>query len=579
MQKEIAELEHVLAVKKRQLEEAISALPQKDAENTINHATSPETKIALFRSLFIGRDDVYAKRFESKKTGKSGYQPVCRNEWVQGICEKPQVSCGSCAHRSFEPVTDEVIRYHLEGYTPGKNGWGKPVPFVMGIYPLLLDETCRFLAIDFDKNTWQEDARAFMDTCKTESVPAALERSRSGNGAHLWIFFDKSVPAAKARKLGSFLLTRTLDRRPEIGLESFDRFFPNQDTLPKGGFGNLIALPLQKAAREKNHSLFLDENMLPHNDQWAFLASTERMNENQLDMLNKNAVQRNELLPVFYGDAEIEEEVKPWQRVSAVLPVISEPLPQKIEIVLADQLYVDHTGLPPILRNRILRLASFANPEFYRAQKMRLPTWNKPHILCCYEFLPQYIGLPVGCLDGLLEILKHYNIKPVVSDKQNYGQPIDVQFFGELREDQKEAGKKILAHQSGILSASTAFGKTVLALWLIAERKVNTLILVHRKILADQWAERTKVIIATGKYLGEGFDLPSLDTLFLVFPFSWKGMLTQYTGRLNRSYLGKKEILVYDYVDEKVPVLARMYGRRLKAYKSLGFTVLTGIFA
>jgi len=799
LQNEISELEQKLADKKHRFEEAKAVFEKQTSDQTttqkplsknssqvspneINNYSSSEIKVALFRSLFKGREDIYAKRFESRKTGKSGYQPVCRNEWVRGICEKPRTSCGSCSKRSFEPVTDDVIKNHLTG------------SIVMGVYPLLPNETCYFLATDFDKETWREDVRAFMDTCILEGIPASLERSRSGNGAHVWIFFEKPVSAAKARKLGSFLMTRTLDRRPEIGLDSFDRFFPNQDTMPKGGFGNLIALPLQKSARDKNHSLFLDRYMTPFADQWTFLASIKRLDENKLDYIIQNAVQHDELLPVVYDPVEIDDETKPWQEKTTVLPKINEPIPQKVEIIFAEQLYVNHTGLPPILRNRILRLASFANPEFYLAQRMRLPTWNKPHILYCYEFFPEYIGLPIGCLDSLLAIFEYYQITPELQNKQNHGQNIDVQFTGELRDDQKEAFQKLMSNQTGILSAATAFGKTIVALKMITERKVNTLILVHRKLLADQWVERInqflgipkrdigyysgtkkkrtgiidiavmqsivkkdkvedwvseygqiivdechhisaasferiirkcpayyrlglsatvirkdgqhpivlmnlgevhytntrsiplfgqkvfphytnfnipvevnttdaaekatpsiqdifhnlyineernkliihdifnayregreclvlserlehldilkealqeqistlfvlkgglgkkylkstmeaiqntpshehKVILATGKYLGEGFDLPSLDTLFLVFPFSWKGMLVQYTGRLNRASCGKKEIRVYDYVDEKVPMLSRMYGRRLKWYKALRFTV------
>ena len=512
LQKEIATLEQELSEKKQQLEkilknELFTVIDNNAADITrtqkpllndssstiqsvINNSSPPEVKIALFRSLFRGRDDLYAKRFESRKTGKSGYQPDCRNEWVKDICNKPKIKCEKCTQRSLEPVTDTVISNHLKGYIPAKNEWGKPVPFIMGIYPLLQNETCYFLAIDFDKKTWQEDARAFIETCKNENVPAALERSRSGNGGHVWIFFDKPVPAVKARKLGSYLMTRTLDRRPEIGLDSFDRFFPSQDTLPMGGFGSLIALPLQKAAREKNHSVFLDDTMTPYKDQWAFLASIKRIDENKLDLLVQNAVNRNEILPVVYDPFEAEDESKPWFNKSTVFPLITESLPQKVEIVLADQLYVNHTGLPSVLRNRILRLASFANPEFYRAQKMRLSTRGKPHILCCYDFFPEYIGLPAGCLDGLLEILEFYRIQPVMTNKQNKGNSIDVKFLGELREEQKAASKKLLAYNTGILSASTAFGKTVLAIWMMAERKVNTLILVHRKMIADQWLER-----------------------------------------------------------------------------------------
>jgi superfamily II DNA or RNA helicase len=532
----------------------------------------------------------------------------------------------------------------------------------------------------------------------------------------------------------------------------------------------------------------LDEKFSPCSDQWAFLSSIKKINTEKLDDIVQNAALRNEILPVCYST--IDDDTKPWEKPKDSLPPITESLPKTVEVILADQLYINHTGLPPILRNRILRLASFANPEFYRAQKMRLPTWNKPHILFCYEFFPEYIGLPTGCFDGLLDILDHYGIKPELQNKQNYGQKCEFQFLGELRDVQREAAEKLLSHPTRILSASTAFGKTVVALWLISIRKVNTLILVHRKQLADQWAERIsqfmgiskkeigsyygskkartgiidiavmqsivkkdkvvdwindygqiivdechhvsaasferiirkcsahyrlglsativrkdgqhpivlmnlgdvrysdsrrnntsiftqkifprftrfqmpakndpenyaiqdifkevwtneernklivsdivnahcdgreclvlserlehldvlqtalkdqvshlfvlkggmgkkqiktimedmqnipkdekRVILATGKYLGEGFDLPFLDTLFLVFPFSWKGTLIQYTGRLNRAYYGKTEIQVYDYVDEKEPVLSRMYGRRLKGYKSLGFVV------
>jgi len=520
---EIAELEQLLADKKRQLEntqtnlakQTVDSIVTREALSEINNSSPPETKIALFRSLFRGREDLYAKRFESKKTGKSGYQPVCRNEWVNGICEKPKTSCSNCTKRSFELVTDEVIKNHLTGFIPTKNEWGKPASFVMGVYPLLPDETCHFLAVDFDKESWREDVRAFLDTCKSENIPAALERSRSGNGAHVWIFFNKPVLAVKARRLGSFLMTRTLDRRPEIGLDSFDRFFPSQDTMPKGNFGNLIALPLQREAKMKNHSLFLDDNMSPYADQWTFLASIKRVDETKLDSLIQSAVMRNELLPVVYDPVETEDEAKPWQKKSAVLPAITEQLPEKVEIILSDQLYINHTGLPPVLRNRILRLASFANPEFYQAQRMRLSTWNKPHILYCYEFFPQYIGLPIGCLDGLIAILEYYHIKSELQNKQNRGQPIDVHFNGELRDDQKEATQKLLAYPTGILSASTAFGKTVVALWLIAERKTNTIILVHRKLLADQWAERISQFLGIpkkdiGHYGGAKKNAPAL---------------------------------------------------------------------
>ena len=214
----------------------------------------PAAKIELFRSLFRGRGDVYPRRFESRKTGKAGYAPACANEWVRGVCEKPRIKCADCPNRRFLPVTDEVIRWHLSG----RDDLGRD--FVMGLYPMLQDETCYFLAADFDQEHWQEDAGAFLETCRRLDLPAALERSRSGNGGHVWFFFEEAISASLARKLGSHVLTETMEHRPEIGLGSYDRLFPNQDTLPKGGFGNLIALPLQKQARQRGNTLFWTSN-------------------------------------------------------------------------------------------------------------------------------------------------------------------------------------------------------------------------------------------------------------------------------------------------------------------------------
>ena len=211
----------------------------------VNQSAAPEAKIALFRSLFRGRQDVYPRRFENRRTGKTGYAPACGNEWVRGICEKPRVKCAECPHQRFLPVTNDVIRWHLSG----RNDAGEP--FVAGVYPLLLDETCFFVAIDFDKGSWREDAAAFLDTCHRLSLPAALERSRSGQGAHVWVFFDEALPAALGRRLAAHIVTETMERRPDLGFDSYDRLFPNQDTLPHGGFGNLIALPPQKGPRSR----------------------------------------------------------------------------------------------------------------------------------------------------------------------------------------------------------------------------------------------------------------------------------------------------------------------------------------
>jgi hypothetical protein len=260
--------------------------------HSLNQYSPVAAKIALFRSLFRGREDVYPRRFESRKTGKSGYAPACANEWVQGICEKPRIKCAVCPHRRFLPVTDEVIRWHLSGRD------ASDLPFVAGVYPLLLDETCFFLTVDFDKHGWQSDSIAFLRGCRRLGLTAALERSRSGRGGHAWLFFEHAVPAALARRLGSHLLTEAMEDRPDIGLDSYDRLFPSQDTMPQGGFGNLIALPLQRGPRDQGNSVFVDDDLVPWPDQWAFLAGVRRLGRTEVEAI----VQEAERQPVGSGD-------------------------------------------------------------------------------------------------------------------------------------------------------------------------------------------------------------------------------------------------------------------------------------
>ncbi len=753
-----------------------------------------EEKIVLFRSLFRGREDVYPRRFESLKTGKAGYQPACRNEWVRGICEKPRIRCEDCAHRAFLPVTNEVVRNHLLGIDPQDRS-GRD--FTIGVYPMLLDETCWFLAADFDKATWQEDTKAFLENCKLYSVPAALERSRSGNGGHIWIFFSEPIPAVLARKMGTLLLTQTLERRPEIGLDSYDRFFPSQDTLPRGGFGNLIALPLQKKPRENGNSLFLDENAVPHPDQWAFLSVIRRMSRHEVESIVDKAEKRDAILGIRIPVTD-ENDDQPWvappSRQHKEQPIIG-PLPGQVDLVLGNQIYIPKADLTPSLRNRLIRLAAFQNPEFYQAQAMRLSTFDKPRIISCCEEFPKHLGLPRGCLEELLDLFKSLNVKVTLTDERFAGAPLEFVFHGTLRPEQQRAVAALLKHETGVLAASTAFGKTVIAAYLIAQRQVNTLVIVHRQQLLDQWiqalsqflglepneigqigggkhkpskkidvamvqslyqkgtvndmvgeyghlivdechhisavsfeqvvrqskakfvtglsatvvrkdghhpiifmqcgpvryrvsdqaqaeqrpfdhkvvvrptnfrmpphlqdltmqpiqdvyamlaannernqlivgdvvaaaqAKRSpvvlterrehldtlahllsqrlknvivmsggmgkkqrkqlvdkiasvpedepRVILATGRYLGEGFDDERLDTLFLALPISWRGTLTQYAGRLHRLNATKKEVIMYDYVDFQVPVLAKMYARRRTGYKAIGYEIVT----
>jgi superfamily II DNA or RNA helicase/very-short-patch-repair endonuclease len=756
----------------------------------IHQLSSPDDKIALFRSLFRGREDVYPRRFESRKTGKSGYAPACANEWVRGICEKPRIKCAECPHRRFLPVTDDVIRWHLSG----RDDAGQT--FVAGVYPMLLDETCFFLAVDFDKSGWLEDSTAFVETCGRMGLSAALERSRSGRGGHAWLFFEEAVPAALARKLGSHILTETMERRPDLGFDSYDRFFPNQDTLPHGGFGNLIALPLQKHRRGDGNSVFLDDQGVPYHDQWAFLSAMRRTRRGHLEDVVRDAERRGRVLAVNLPPAE-DEEPAPWttspSRRRKELPIVGE-LPRSLELVLGNEIYIIKDGLAPGLRNRLLRVAAFQNPEFHQTQAMRLPTYAKPRIIGCAEEHPHHISLPRGCLEDVSEVLIDLNIRPVIRDERFSGHPLLATFQGELRAEQKLAAEAMLKHDTGVLAATTAFGKTVVAAWLIAQRGVNTLVLVHRRQLLDQWIERLatfldlpaksvgrigggrnkptglvdvaviqslvrndvvndcvaeygqvivdechhlsarsfeqvvrrakarfvlglsatvtrkdghhpivfmqcgsvrhrvdakaqaaarpfehtvvvrpttfqaasitgtdkrtefqslyqvlvedeirnqticeevvqavrdgrsplvltqrnehldrferglsarvphvvvlrggagkkqrraeaerlaaipreegRVILATGKYIGEGFDDPRLDTLFLTLPVSWRGTIAQYVGRLHRLYDGKREVRVHDYADLNVPMLARMFDRRCRGYEAVGYTIV-----
>jgi superfamily II DNA or RNA helicase/very-short-patch-repair endonuclease len=370
--------------------------------------------------------------------------------------------------------------------------------FVAGIYPMLLDEACHFLAVDFDKGSWRDDAAAFVETCTQLGLPASLERSRSGKGAHVWLFFSEAVPAALARQLGSYILTETMERRPEIGLDSYDRFFPNQDTLPRGGFGNLIALPLQKAARKSGNSVFVDDAMAPHKDQWAYLASVEPIPRASVEAIASEAHRNGRVLGVRMP-LDDEGANEPWTMPASRRPgrrIPRSELPERLELMLADQLYVPKDGLSPSLRNRLIRTAAFQNPEFYRAQAMRLPTWKLPRIVACAEVLPNHIGLPRGCQEDVTTLLTDLGVAMSVRDERCSGSPLEVRFHGELRPDQQSAADAMLAHDTGVLSAATAFGKTVIAAWLIAKRGVSTLVLVHRRQLLDQWIERLAEFLA-----------------------------------------------------------------------------------
>ena len=446
---------------------------------------STADKVALFRRLFRGRTDVYPMRWEGKTSGKSGYAPACGNEWRAGVCDKPRIKCGDCSHRLLLPLSDAVIYDHLAG------------EHTVGVYPLLEDDTCHFLAVDFDEADWQEDAKAFMLSCRELGVPAALEISRSGRGAHAWVFFSGRVSARDARRLGTAIISHTCSRTRQLKLASYDRLFPNQDTMPKGGFGNLIALPLQKHPRENGCSVFVDAELKPHRDQWAFLASIQPMAPHDIEPTILRAIGGTHPLDVTFIDDE--DLATPWKRVATTSTKLAGAMPAALTVTLANLIYFEKAKLPQALANRLIRLAAFQNPEFYKAQAMRMSVWGKPRVIGNAENFPQHIALPRGCLEAARALLKDNGIRCDLQDERYGGEPIGVSFVGTLRLDQEVAVSAMLHHDAGVLCAPTAFGKTVTAAAIIARRDVNTLVLVHRTELLKQWQERLQAFLGAGK--------------------------------------------------------------------------------
>jgi len=724
-------------------------------------------KVALFRRLFRGREDVYATRWEAPD-GRAGYSPAARSRWHR---EQGQ----------YLPLTDAVVERHLAGRQ------------TVGAYPLLRDETCTFVAADFDKGGWREDADAYLAACRALDVPAALERSRSGDGGHVWVFFEAPVPAAMARRLGSALLARALEQRPQMGLDSYDRLFPNQDTLPRGRFGNLIALPLQRIPARAGNTLFVEpKSLIPYPDQWVFLSGLRRLAPEEVRSVVAALERAGGGLAVHRSGAEDGDA--PWllspagKRTEKPVPG---PFPPSVRVTLGNLVYVEKAGLPPALLGRLQRLAAFQNPEFYRAQALRRSTFGIPRIIGCADDFDRNLGLPRGLLAEVRDLLSAHGIATEIHDERTAGAAIDAAFRGELTPAQAEAAEALLAEQCGVLCAPTAFGKTVVAAHIIAARGVSTLILVHRQILAEQWRQRLSafldlppqsigqygggrkktsaqvdvalfqslaragriddlvagygqvivdechrvpavsfervlkaararfvvgltatpvrkdghqpiigmqcgpirfrldpkdsaaqrpfaqvaitrptafqwtvpepgriadlyaalatdearnalicadvlrlveegrmpllltertahldvlasrlegsvqhlvtlrggmgahrrraalaelagvpegascVVLATGRYIGEGFDQARPDTLLLAMPVAWQGTLQQYAGRISRPHPGKREVRIYDYADLAVPVLARMHRRRQKGYRALGYGVRT----
>ena len=476
-----------LEIKKLQLE--IDELKKRFNEITINSSediSSREDSVKIFMNYFKGRNDVYPYLSIDKNNPNIKYYiPACTNEWKNGVCNKTMgKKCKTCQYRENKPISKETIYKHMYGNYP------------IGIYPLLENDTCFFLSLDFDdkdsKKDIKSDVLAFASVCDKYEVPIAIERSRSGNGIHIWMFFDTNIKAITARKLGSLLLSKTMEIS-NISISSFDRMFPNQDTLPKGGYGNLIALPFQNEPSKYGNTLFIDRNFILIKNQMQYLSSIHKLTE--IEVFEKIKQLSNETIDISHEIIDMQNEVKVKSKNNI-------DYPKSIKVILKDMVYIDKANLDGVVKNSFRRLATFANPEFYKKQKLRMSVYNVPMVIDCSKEDEKYLKLPRGTYDYLESLCNVNNIKIISKDERFVGNKIEVKFNGSLREEQQIAIDHMLKYDNGILCAPTGFGKTVIGCKLIEERKVNTLILVNKIQLLNQWKDRIKEFLDV-KEVGE----------------------------------------------------------------------------
>ena len=524
-------------------EEAAAFDPEQGAR--IIHPDNITEKMAnLFYSWFWGRQDVYAKRSVKKATGEAGYYPQCRNFWTN-VCPRKRgqkISCKDCSYQAHKTLRKEDILRHLEGNAPDASD-------VIGVYPLLPNGTCRFLVYDFDNHerdaekrdfantddSWIEEVDALRTICTLNGIDPLVERSRSGRGAHVWLFFDRPLPAALVRKFGAALLAKGAE---QVNLKSFkyyDRMLPAQDTLPANGIGNLIALPLQGRALLEGNSAFVDRSWNAYPDQWAALQCKPKMSREFVElklaewapaaMLLEGAgayPEEESRLASEREDPTAEktkkepaskaagtnqgksEREKPWK---AGYQFSASDADGTMHITLSNGIYVDSLNLKPALQNRIRRMAAFGNPVYYRNNAIGTSNFETPRWIYLGKDHPSgYIQIPRGLYEGLIENMNAAAISYEIDDERQYGRQIDVSFKGELREEQKPALEQMLRYDNGILHAATAFGKTVVCSAMIAERKTSTLIILESSALIEQWKD------ALDRFLEIKEELPEYKT-------------------------------------------------------------------